>query len=107
VPAPVSTPELPKALWPNEPPMQMPAPPPTSTQASNQPLTREEIVELQNKLKVAGFDPGPVDGVLGPRTGAAAQKYADARKLSDAEPSKNLLVRLRGEPAQSAELSRR
>lgn len=36
------------------------------------PLTRDEIRLLQRVLKARGFDPGPADGLIGPRTRAAA-----------------------------------
>jgi tetratricopeptide (TPR) repeat protein len=39
------------------------------------------IQEAQTHLKDAGFDPGPMDGVRGPRTQAAIQKYQKARGL--------------------------
>jgi hypothetical protein len=33
------------------------------------------VRELQEALAQAGYDPGPVDGILGPRTKAALRKY--------------------------------
>jgi peptidoglycan hydrolase-like protein with peptidoglycan-binding domain len=36
---------------------------------------RGAIKSLQIRLREAGFDPGPIDGILGPRTKAAAQNY--------------------------------
>jgi peptidoglycan hydrolase-like protein with peptidoglycan-binding domain len=36
---------------------------------------REAVKSLQTQLRDAGFDPGPIDGVVGPRTRAALQKY--------------------------------
>lgn len=38
-------------------------------------LTRDEVRQLQLRLKNAGFDPGPVDGVAGTRTKAAFNRY--------------------------------
>jgi peptidoglycan hydrolase-like protein with peptidoglycan-binding domain len=38
-------------------------------------LTRDEVRQLQVRLKNAGFDPGPVDGVVGTRTKAAFNRY--------------------------------
>jgi len=35
----------------------------------------EHIRELQQALTSAGYDPGPIDGKLGPRTKAALRKY--------------------------------
>ena len=37
--------------------------------------SREEIRLLQTQLKAAGFDPGPLDGLLGPKTQSALQQY--------------------------------
>jgi peptidoglycan hydrolase-like protein with peptidoglycan-binding domain len=31
-------------------------------------LTKQEIMQIQARLKATGFDPGPIDGVLGPKT---------------------------------------
>jgi peptidoglycan hydrolase-like protein with peptidoglycan-binding domain len=48
----------------------------------------EEIRLLQAQLKAAGFDPGPFDGMLGPKTKSALQQYrtiygsSTSRKLS-------------------------
>jgi cell division protease FtsH len=36
---------------------------------------QEEIRQIQQQLKQAGFDPGPADGVLGPRTMKALHRY--------------------------------
>jgi len=35
----------------------------------------DEIRSVQSQLKEAGFDPGPVDGILGPRTRSALLRY--------------------------------
>ena len=40
--------------------------------------SREEIRLLQSQLRAAGFDPGPFDGVLGPKTKSALQQYRTA-----------------------------
>jgi len=37
--------------------------------------SKEEIRLLQVQLKAAGFDPGPFDGMLGPKTQSALQQY--------------------------------
>ncbi|HET8726394.1 MAG TPA: peptidoglycan-binding domain-containing protein [Alphaproteobacteria bacterium] len=43
------------------------------------PLPRAEIRELQRLLTMAGFDAGPADGVMGPRTREAVAAYAQWR----------------------------
>jgi peptidoglycan hydrolase-like protein with peptidoglycan-binding domain len=56
--------------------------------AADKSPSREEIRLLQAQLKSAGFDPGPFDGMLGPKTKSALQQYRTAygsstsRKLS-------------------------
>jgi hypothetical protein len=37
--------------------------------------TPEHVRELQQALVKSGYDPGPVDGIMGPRTKAALRKY--------------------------------
>jgi peptidoglycan hydrolase-like protein with peptidoglycan-binding domain len=43
--------------------------------AADKSPSREEIRLLQTQLKAAGFDPGPFDGILGPKTKSARQQY--------------------------------
>jgi peptidoglycan hydrolase-like protein with peptidoglycan-binding domain len=43
--------------------------------AEEQVPSREEVRLLQEQLQAAGFDPGPVDGILGPKTKSALQQY--------------------------------
>ena len=43
--------------------------------ASTQSARPEHVRELQQALTSAGYDPGPIDGKLGPRTKAALRKY--------------------------------
>ena len=40
--------------------------------------TRQEIRQIQQSLKNLGFDPGPIDGIVGPRTRGAAQNYINS-----------------------------
>jgi putative chitinase len=39
------------------------------------------VTDLQNQLKAAGFDPGPIDGIFGPKTEAAVKAYQQAKGL--------------------------
>jgi peptidoglycan hydrolase-like protein with peptidoglycan-binding domain len=43
--------------------------------SGNQTLNSEKIRQEQLRLRDAGFDPGPIDGILGPKTKAAMQRY--------------------------------
>lgn len=61
--------------------------------AMNKSSSREDVRLLQSQLKAAGFDPGPLDGVLGVKTKSALEQYqkvygaAPLRKVStDAGP---------------------
>ena len=45
----------------------------------------ETIKNIQQGLKDLGFDPGPIDGIIGPQTRGAAQSYIDS--LSGVEAS--------------------
>jgi peptidoglycan hydrolase-like protein with peptidoglycan-binding domain len=41
----------------------------------------EKIRQEQLRLREAGFDPGPIDGILGPKTKAAMQRYQKSLRL--------------------------
>lgn len=43
------------------------------------PLGHNSIRELQTQLLELGFDPGPIDGEIGPATQAAVQRYDQSR----------------------------
>ena len=42
----------------------------------------ETIKNIQQGLKDLGFDPGPIDGIIGPQTRGAAQSYIDSLRWS-------------------------
>jgi membrane-bound lytic murein transglycosylase B len=59
-------------------------------------LTLEERRELQDRLGKAGFDPGGVDGRMGPKTIAAVKAFQKAKGLvPDGYPSLEILTLLR------------
>jgi hypothetical protein len=39
----------------------------------------EKVKQTQRMLKDAGFDPGPIDGIMGPRTQAALDQYNQSK----------------------------
>jgi peptidoglycan hydrolase-like protein with peptidoglycan-binding domain len=73
--------------------------PPVSQQFDNStpdgaaPLTPDEIRNLQDRLKAAGYYLGAVDGVMGRQTRSAVREYADAQGIPNAEATRNLLSR--------------
>ena len=44
-------------------------------EAASKQTRPEHVRELQQALVTAGYDPGPIDGIFGPRTKAALRKY--------------------------------
>ena len=52
-----------------------------STTSVNNVSRSQEIRRVQERLKAAGFDPGPIDGKLGPQTKSALEKYRSSHKL--------------------------
>lgn len=53
------------------------------TSSRNKVSGSEKIRQGQLRLRNAGFDPGPIDGILGPQTKAAMQRYQKSLKLKD------------------------
>lgn len=56
---------------------------------------QQHVVELQKALKSMGLDPGPDDGMMGPRTRAALLDYAKAPAPSPATPASQLVDRFK------------
>lgn len=66
------------------------------------PLARSDMREIQRLLLQLGFDPGPIDGRLGPSTARAISSYQEAEGLIvDGKPSQALLLRLREDAARA------
>ena len=63
--------------------------------AEHEPLSREAAKEMQQLLNRLGFDAGPEDGLLGPRTSSAIRAFQNEHSLPpDGYPSPALLKRL-------------
>jgi len=61
-----------------------------------------EVMEIQSRLKAAGLNPGPLDGVVGEQTASAIKEYEAAKgKPSTGKPDRALLLQLRQEPTRS------
>ena len=58
----------------------------------DRPLNRDEVRELQALLHKQGFNADTPDGVLGPKTRAAAQAFAQAHKVKHAQGDPTLQV---------------
>jgi len=78
-----------------------PAPSQPAAPAGPPPLRdRAVVAEIQQHLSSLGYDPGPADGVYGPRTGNAIATYQnDESTVVDGEPSIALLEALRADVA--------
>jgi len=53
------------------------------TNSGAQLSSNEKIRQEQLRLKDAGFDPGPIDGIVGPKTRAAMQRYQKSLALKN------------------------
>ena len=77
-------------------PITTPVPSPTPVVVPppkpDRPLNRDEIRELQTLLKTKGFNAGPPDGVMGPKTRAAAQAFARAHQMKEVSGEPTLRV---------------
>lgn len=72
--------------------------PPLSTGrgADNRPLSRDQTLEIQERLAALGYDVGEPDGVVGPKTRAGVRAYQKSSGLAaDGYPSVSLLEGLR------------
>lgn len=98
-PRPVASAPAPKPA-----PVAAPAPAPAAPVVTSQPaapdlsraLTRGEMREVQTLLKSAGYDPGPADGLMGPKTRTAIMSFGESHGVElTAEPQLRLLEALR------------
>jgi putative peptidoglycan binding protein len=61
----------------------------------------EHVRELQEALAKSGYDPGPVDGIMGPRTKEALRKYMAVPPPKEPSPSDLVITRFRTERRES------
>src|SRR4030095_17074120 len=55
----------------------------------------EHVRELQEALAKSGYDPGPIDGIMGPRTTDALRKYMAVPPPKAPSPSDQVIPRVR------------
>jgi len=68
------------------------APLTTARPVSEQRLSRTQVKEIQELLAAQGFDPGPIDGVMGSQTRQAIKEFQRTAKLpADGHPTPELL----------------
>ena len=76
-------------------------------QTGQQHMSQDQVRQAQERLKEAGFDPGPIDGLLGEQTKQALREYQKAHGLRqtgqlDESTRASLMVQPMGEsPAGS------
>jgi len=80
-----------------------PASPPPAAKAAVSPAgpKASHVRGVQQALLEAGYDPGPIDGIMGPRTKAALRKYIAVPPPQVPSPAHRTLAPFRGtEPRQ-------
>jgi hypothetical protein len=86
--SPASQPVAPALLLPPKQP-EVPGPQPTTASPTSQPVapalllppTKDTISRVQVELKKRGFDPGPPDGSIGPKTRKALRRFQQAQRV--------------------------
>ena len=75
-----------------------PASPPSATMAavSGADARTRHVREMQEALAAAGYDPGPIDGIMGPRTKSALRKYIAVPPPQVPSPADRALEPFRG-----------
>jgi peptidoglycan hydrolase-like protein with peptidoglycan-binding domain len=71
-------------------------------------LTWAEVLELQRRLVSLGINPGPLDGVIGPRTMAGIQRYQELKGIAaSGKVDRQTLKLLQQDPGASVTLEAR
>jgi hypothetical protein len=88
----VMTAALTGLVWADEPA----SPPPAAKAAlSGAGARASHVREVQQALVAAGYDPGPIDGIMGPRTKSALRKYIAVPPPQIPSPADRTLAPLR------------
>jgi hypothetical protein len=71
-------------------------------------LTWAEVLDLQRRLATLGVNPGPLDGITGPRTIAGVQRYQELKGLAaTGKVDRQMLKLLQQDAGSSATLEAR
>jgi len=71
----------------------------------DKPLSRPQIAAVQSILTKRGYDPGPVDGMMGPKTAHAIARYQrDNRLRADGAATTALIRHMQGQPDAAPEV---
>jgi peptidoglycan hydrolase-like protein with peptidoglycan-binding domain len=85
-----------------------PTPPPVESITPDAELTWPEVLEIQRRLVSLGVNPGPLDGISGPRTMAGVQRYQELKGLAvTGKANRGMLKLLQQDSASSATLEAR
>lgn len=75
--------------------------------AFTEPADRAQLMEIQRLLAESGYDPGPVDGLMGPRTEQAIRRYQQAMRLPETgQATRGLLQHLQKTVARNRPAAR-
>jgi len=73
---------------------------PTTAPEPDLTLTWAEILDVQKRLAALGINPGPLDGIVGPRTSSGVQRYEELHDLAvTGKVDRRLLQLLRADAA--------
>lgn len=67
----------------------------------NKATSSTHVRELQEALQQSGYDPGPIDGIMGPRTKAALRQYVAVPPPKEPNPADQVIARFRTERRES------
>ncbi len=77
-------------------------PPAAKAAAASAGVRASHVREVQQALRDAGYDPGPIDGIMGPRTGSALRRYIAVPPPPVPSPADQALAPLRGQQPREA-----
>jgi hypothetical protein len=63
----------------------------------NKTTSSTHVRELQEALQQSGYNPGPIDGIMGPRTKAALRQYIAVPPPQAPTPADQVIARFRTE----------